>query len=173
MRNILQQENGIPLRQANVRRRSTRFGREMQPAFAVQHDVETRPLMTRCRGLPVATVLADMEQRAFQFQAGKQPIGDFFWMSEHNSLFEVQRSVLIINLRSNTKQRTSSLIDIPIPHVRDAAKRRSEPVIPSSSNAETCHSASYVTAPDFGRCRCSSSFFRRRFHISHIRSTVA
>jgi hypothetical protein len=50
----------------------------MQPAFAMQHDMETRLLMARRRCLPAPAILADMKQRAFEFQTGKQPVSNFF-----------------------------------------------------------------------------------------------
>src|SRR5471030_3545349 len=89
----------------------------MQPAFAMQHDMETRLLMTRRRRLPTSTILADMKQRAFEFETGKQPVGNFFDVKGHDGIGIVQRSIAIRTRPAETMQRTCCWNLIPFRRV--------------------------------------------------------
>jgi hypothetical protein len=76
MRQIGQQKDCIAARQPDALRGMVRACGQVKPAMAMQQDVEARAPVSGGRGLPGAAILADVEQRALQFETVEQSVGE-------------------------------------------------------------------------------------------------
>ena len=83
MNHVVQQENGVAFDESGTRRRLTVARGQVQPAFAMKNEMETGALMAGRRCTIVTAILADMKQRAAQFEPGEQLVGGFFGGSQH------------------------------------------------------------------------------------------